>query len=284
VSYDKDHVRGLLALVVTAVLWSTGGLLIKSLPLTPMTIAGTRSAIAAVVMLLWIRRPKPIWTPAQIGSIAAYTATVILFVTATKLTTAANAILLQYTAPIWVALLSVAITRERLTRIDVAAVATVVVGMGVFFLDRVSPGHMLGNVIAVASGVAFALVALCMRAQRGVSTTESILFGNVLSALVCLPFAEPFPLHTDVVVNLLLLGVVQLGISYLLYAWAMAHVSALEAVLVTVLEPLLNPIWVAVMLHEAPSPIAIAGGIIVIGGVLTRNILQARRRPPGYAS
>lgn len=271
------HGRGLLALALASVLWSTGGLLIKSLPLSAMTIAGGRSAIAALVILAWIRRPQPTWSAAQWGSIVSYVLTVVLFVSATKLTTAANAILLQYTAPVWVALLSAVVTREKLTRIDVAAVVAVVVGMGIFFMERVEAGSMLGNVVAVASGIAFAGVALCMRAQRGVSTSESVLFGNILTAVVCLPFVEAFPATTDTIVRLVLLGVVQLGISYLLYAWAMAHVTALEAVLVTMLEPLLNPLWVVIALGEVPSLTASIGGAIVLGAVVTRGVVLARR-------
>lgn len=272
-----QHARGLLALALASVLWSTGGLLIKSLPLSSMTIAGGRSAIAALVILAWVRHPKPTWSGAQIGSIVSYMLTVVLFVMATKLTTAANAILLQYTAPVWVALLSAVVTRERLTKLDVMAVVGVVLGMGLFFMERVEAGTMLGNVVAVASGVAFAGVALFMRKQRGEGTAESVLFGNILTAVVCLPFIEPFPATTDTIVRLVLLGVVQLGISYLLYAWAMAHVTALEAVLVTMLEPLLNPLWVVIALGEVPSVTASIGGAIVLGSVVIRGVLLARR-------
>ncbi|MBU3742413.1 MAG: DMT family transporter [Candidatus Kapabacteria bacterium] len=269
--------RGLAALALASILWSTGGLLIKSLPLTSLTIAGGRSAIAALVILAWIRRPFPTWSGAQLGSIVSYMLTVVLFVMATKLTTAANAILLQYTAPIWVALLSALVTRERLTRLDVAAVVAVVVGMGVFFVDRVEAGNMSGNLLAVASGIAFACVALFMRKQQGVSNVESVLFGNILTAVVCLPFAEPFPATADTVVRLLLLGVVQLGVSYILYAWALAHVTALEAVLITMLEPLLNPLWVVIALGEVPSTSASIGGAVVLGTVVVRGIILARR-------
>lgn len=270
------HQRGIFALIITAILWSTGGLLIKILPLSPLTIAGSRSAIAAVVMLLWLRKPKPTWSKAQIGSIVSYALTVILFVYATKLTTAANAIFLQYTAPIWVALLSVFITKEKLSRIDILAVLVVMCGMIVFFLERVSTGHLIGNAIAVASGAAFAGVAMFMRAQRGESTTESILLGNVLAAVICLPMLDPFPLQADILIALVLMGVLQLGVSYILYSWAMAHVTAIEAILITTLEPLLNPVWVAMFYGEMPSNTAIMGGLIVVSAVVARNFAHAK--------
>lgn len=267
---------GVAALIITALLWSTGGLLIKVLPLSPLTISGTRSAIAAVAILLWVRRPKPTWSAAQWGSIISYCLTVVLFVFATKMTTAANAIFLQYTAPIWVALFSAIITKERLTRIDVITVIIVMSGMSVFFIERVSTGNMAGNLIAVGSGVAFACVALCMRAQQGISTVESILLGNVLTAIVCLPFIDPFPFCADVIVGILSLGVLQLGVSYILYSWAIAHVTAIEAILITTLEPLLNPVWVALFYGEVPSSSAIIGGIIVVAAVSARNFVHAQ--------
>lgn len=239
-----------------------------------------RSAIAACVMYLWVRRKgpmNPVWTPAQFGSIISYMFTVVLFVWATKQTTAANAILLQYTAPVWVALFSAAITKERLKKLDVIVVLCVMLGMIVFFLDALTPGAMFGNVLAVASGIAFAGVALFMRAQKGTSTTESIILGNVLTAVVCIPFAGGLPdASMDWIAPLLVLGILQLGASYLLYSWALAHVTALEAVLITVLEPLLNPVWVGLALGEMPSTTALIGGCLVVAAVVVRGLVGSR--------
>jgi drug/metabolite transporter (DMT)-like permease len=276
---QSRHGAAVLALVICAVLWSSGGLLIKLLPLSPFAIAGFRSAIAASVMFLWVRRQGPLqptWTAPQFGSIISYMFTVVLFVWATKQTTAANAILLQYTAPVWVALFSAAITKERLKKLDMVVVACVMLGMVVFFLDALTPGAMFGNILAVASGIAFAGVALFMRAQRGISTTESIILGNVLTAIVCIPFAGVLPeVSVDWIFPLLVLGVFQLGVSYLLYSWALAHVTALEAVLITVLEPLLNPVWVGLALGEMPSGTALIGGSLVMAAVVVRGLIQA---------
>lgn len=274
------HAAAVAALGVCALLWSSGGLLIKLLPLSPLAIAGMRSAIAACVMYLWVRRKgpmNPVWTPAQFGSIISYMFTVVLFVWATKQTTAANAILLQYTAPVWVALFSAAITKERLKKLDVIVVLCVMLGMIVFFLDALTPGAMFGNVLAVASGIAFAGVALFMRAQKGTSTTESIILGNVLTAVVCIPFAGGLPdASMDWIAPLLVLGILQLGASYLLYSWALAHVTALEAVLITVLEPLLNPVWVGLALGEMPSTSALIGGCLVVAAVVVRGLVGSR--------
>lgn len=270
------HRRAVLALILTSLLWSTGGLLIKSVPLSGITIAGTRSAIAALVMWVWLGRLRPTWTPAQLGGIVAYAATVTLFVLATKLTSAANAILLQYTAPIWVALLSAVITRERLRWFDGVTVAAVMCGMVVFFLDQLEGPALTGTIVAVLSGVAFAFVALCVRAQRGVATTETIVLGNILTAFVCLPFAAFDGADAAAWMSLVALGVVQLGVSYLLYSWALAHVTAIEAILITVMEPLLNPVWVVLGTGEVPSAYAIIGGVVVVGSVVARGIIAVR--------
>ena len=270
--------RSAIFLIIAAVLWSTGGVFIKWLPLSPLTIAGARSAIAALVLLVWIRKPRPTWSAMQIGAIISYAATVVLFVVATKMTTAANAILLQYTAPIWVSLLSVAITGERLRTADWMAVMVVMCGMSVFFLEKVAFDSLIGNALAVLSGVAFAGVALFIRAQRGVAAAESILFGNILAALVCLPFAESYVVTPGVIGALLGMGVLQLGVSYILYTKALVNVTAIQAVLFTTLEPLLNPIWVVLMIGEVPSPLSIVGGVLVIGGVVASQLRPSDRK------
>ncbi len=237
-----------------------------------------RSIVAALVIWIYLRKPKPSWQPAQWGSIISYAFTVVLFVWATKLTTAANAIFLQYTAPIWVVVFGTLITKERVTKLDVITVIVVMCGMLVFFINRVDPGAETGNFIALLSGVAFAGVALFMRAQRGISTTESILFGNVLAAVMCVPFFKSFVVDVGTISGILFLGVLQLGVSYILYSWAIKHVSAIEAILLTTLEPILNPIWVTMFYGETPSLISIIGGIIVVGGVVAREILGARNQ------
>jgi len=216
----------------------------------------------------------------QWGSIVSYALTVVLFVWATKLTTAANAIFLQYSAPVWVVIFGTIVTKEKLTRIDVVSVLVVMIGMSVFFVTKVDSGGQLGNIIALLSGVAFAGVAVFMRAQRGESTAESILFGNILAALICVPFFKSFPIQTDIILQLLALGVLQLGVSYILYSWAMKHVTAIEAILLTTIEPILNPLWVTMFYGETPTQYALIGGAIVVGGVVFRETSTRRKKKP----
>lgn len=267
--------KATLLLVATAALWSLGGLLIKMVVWHPVAIAGARSAIAAVFLLFVHRRPRLTWSRPQIGGAIAYAATVILFVSANKLTTAANVILLQYTAPIFVALLGAWLLKERVSWLDWLTIAIVVAGMALFFLDDLEPGSMWGNTLAIASGLSFAALIVFLRMQKDGSPLDSILFGNVLTALIGIPFmfiAAPSAKSLGV---LAVLGICQLGLPYILYALAIKHVTALEASIIPIVEPILNPVWVFLMMGETPGPWALAGGLVVLLVVTGRCILVA---------
>ena len=267
--------KAIALLLGTAILWSLGGLLIKWVSWNPIAIAGTRSAIAALFMLALLRRPHFTWSPAQVGAMIAYAAAVILFVVANKLTTAANAILLQYTSPIYAALLGAWLLGERATWLDWGTIAVTMGGIALFFLDDLSASGLWGNVCAIASGVTYACLVVLLRKQKEGSPLESVLLGNALAALIGFPFTlgtSPNPSGWAV---LLILGVVQLGLPYTLYSLAIKHVTALEAILIPAIEPILNPLWVFLVMGEAPGPWALLGGFIVLVSVTTRCILAA---------
>ncbi len=263
-----------------ATLWSIGGVLIKSVGLHPLAIAGVRGAIAGVVLAIATRRFHFVWTKAQFFTAIMFAYTTLSFVAATKLTTAANAILLQFTAPIYVAILSGPLLGEKTTRRDVIALLIVMCGMTVFFLEKLSTDHFWGNVIALTSGFSFAGIALGLRMQKGKSTLESLLLGHGITAAVGIPFLlwSPTPTTTDMTI-LLVLGVVQLGIPYVLYGIAVRYVTALEASMVPVIEPILNPVWVALVMHEVPSRYSVIGGSIVIAAVMWHTWMSVRKRP-----
>jgi len=269
-------------MAAAALCWSLGGLLIKSVAWPPLAVAGGRGFIAAAFLAVFAPRFRFTWSAAQIGGAVAYAATTILFVTATKLTTAANAILLQYTAPVWIALFGAWFLGERATRRDWLTIAIVFGGMGLFFCDDLRLAGFAGNLIALASGVAFAAMTLLLRKQKDTSAEESIFLGNLLAGVVGLPFmfsAKTFP-SVHGWIALALLGIVQLGISYLLYARAIRHITALEAVLIPVIEPILNPIWVLLALGERPGPLSLVGGVIVLVAVTTRMLHGLRTVSP----
>ena len=275
---NTQHYRGVGLALAAAVLWSTGGLLIKWVEWNPLAIAGARSAIAAVVLLVALRRPRITWSFAQVGGALAYATTVILFVAATKLTTAANAILLQYTAPVYAALFGWWFLRERVTWIDWITIAVVMGGMLLFFLDRLTVGEMWGNVLALASGIAFAGMATFLRRQKDGSPLESVLMGNVLTALIGLPFMFHAAPGGCTWIGLVLMGVFQLGLSYVVYSEAIKRITALEALLVGAIEPILNPLWVFLLIHEAPGRWAVLGGATIVGAVTVRYAVLAPRK------
>lgn len=277
----NKRTQALLLMATTATLWSLGGVLIKSINTNPMAIAGTRSAIAAIVILIAMKKPKFTFSKAQIGATLSYTATVLLFVVSTKTTTSANAILLQFTAPIYVAVLGAWILKEKTRLLDWIIIAAVFGGMALFFLDNLSTKGMLGNILAALSGISFALFFIFTRMQKNSSSMESILLGNILTAVIGLPFLIGASPNATGWVCLGVLGVVQLGLPYVLYAIAIKHTTALEAILTTAIEPILNPIWVLLFIGEKPSHWAIVGGIVVISSILSRHIIiltKAKRR------
>jgi drug/metabolite transporter (DMT)-like permease len=268
-----------LLLLGAALCWSLGGVLIKSIEWPPMAIAGGRSAIAIPIILLCAGRPRFTFSKAQIGGAIGYAGTVILFVFATRMTTAANAIFLQYTAPIYVALIGRWYLHERASRIDWLVTAVALFGIALFFMDRLTVAGWWGNILALVSGLAFAAVALFLRKEKAGSPVAAIVLGNVIVALAGAPFIFQAPsLGGDGLWRLLLLGAVQLGLPYVFYATAIKQVTALEATLIPLLEPVLNPLWVMLALGEQPGQWAIVGGLLVLGAVLGRGLLMVRAK------
>ncbi|MBS3937301.1 MAG: EamA family transporter [Peptococcaceae bacterium] len=273
-SRSITHTQATGMLIATAIMWSLGGLLIKSIDLNPLAIAGTRSAIAALIILLFIRRPSLAWSRLQVATAISYSLVVILFVAANRLTTATNAIMLQYTAPIYVAFLAHYFLKERTTRYDWLIVSITIGGIALFFMEQIGPSGLLGNLLAILSGISFACFTILMRMQKDGSPLESVFLGNVFTAIIGLPFlVVNLPQSADWS-PLLILGVVQLGIPYILYSLAIKHVSALDAILVPVLEPLLNPVWVFLWLGEAPGRWALLGALVVLSSVTVRYFLS----------
>lgn len=274
---EIDRTKAVFLLIATAILWSFGGLLVKLITWNPIAIAGMRSAIAALLMLTVIKKPHFTWSFTQIGGAIAYAITVILFVMANKLTTAANAILLQYTAPVYVAIFSAWFLKERTKLIDWITIFFVLGGMVLFFIDDLSMGNLYGNVLAVISGVSFAFTAILLRKQKAASPMESVLLGNIVTAIIGVPFMFQSMPDTSSWIGLILLGVFQLGFSYIFYSAAIKHVTALEAILIPVLEPVLNPLWVLLVIGEVPGVWSLIGGFIVLASVTSHCVVSVLR-------
>lgn len=276
----SERTRGILYVVAAALFWSFGGLLIKLIDLHPMATAGGRSLIAAVVIWALARPFSGRFTRGQVIGALTYAGTVTFFVLATKTTTAANAILLQYTAPVYAALMSHRMLGERITGIDWVSIVVVLFGMALFFFDGLTSGGALGDLYAVISGVFFALCVVLLRRERHGSPFSIVLLGNLMTALIGLPFMIQQPPTGNDLLLLIPLGVLQLGLGYVFFVRGVRHVSAIEGTLIPVIEPLLNPIWVALFHGERPTILAVIGGAIVVASVTVRGIYKASRETP----
>ncbi|WP_147819303.1 DMT family transporter [Salidesulfovibrio onnuriiensis] len=274
----QENTKAALLMAATALIWSSGGLAIKLVELNPMALTGVRSLLSALTLAALFRgRLDFSLSGARVGAALGYAGLLITNVAATKLTTSANAILLAYTAPVYVALLAPFFLGEKTRRADWAFIAVVLGGMVLFFLDRLSPTGLWGNLVAIGTGISYACFTLCMRAQRCSSPVESVILGHGITALAGLPFlAQGLP-DASGWLGLAYLGVLQQGVSLALYVWAIRRLGALEAILIMTLEPIFNPVWVALGYGEVPGPWAVAGGVVVVGAVTLRGVAGAVR-------
>ena len=272
---------GILAMAATAILWSIAGLFIKVIDWNPFAIAGVRSLIASIIIFLYLKHPRIHLSFPQIAASIANAATMLLFVSANKTTTAANAILLQYCAPVLTVFVSAIFLKER-TRVEhFAAFPLVVAGMIFMFFDELSEGKLFGNVLAIMSAITFSFYFVFMRMQKDGSPLESILMSHWLTAGICIIISLFLPVpHVTLksLVAITVLGVVQIGLSAILFSIAIKRVSAVQANLIAVIEPVFNPIWVFFAIGEAPGIHALIGGGIIVLAVTIASIITARRR------
>jgi drug/metabolite transporter (DMT)-like permease len=278
---NTNKSAGILAMAATAFLWSIAGLFIKVIDWNPIAIAGMRSFVASIVILIYIKRPVIHFSFPQIAAAVANAATMLLFVSANKTTTAANAIILQYIAPVSTAFIGAILLKER-TRIEhLAAIPVVAAGMIVMFFDELSGGRLFGNILAVMSAVTFGFYFVFMRMQKDGSPLESILLSHWLTAGICIIISLFLPVpHVTAksLAAIAVLGIVQVGISSVLFSFAIKRISAVSAILIAVIEPVFNPIWVFFAIGEAPGVHALAGGGIIVLAVTIASIINAHRR------
>ncbi len=270
--------KAIILIFLTALLWSSGGFLIKSVDLNPISIAGYRSLISAVFLSLFLRDITRKNLRHVIAGALFYAATVILFVVSNKLTTAANVILLQYSAPIWAALIGAWFLKEKVKLLDWVFIFTMMSGIFLFFMDELTFNGRWGNILALLSGVGFAGTVIFMRRLKDSSPLLMITLGNIFAALFCLPFSVSVTRIGEHLPLLLVLGVFQLGLPYILYGIAIKSVHAVEATLIASIEAILNPLWVFILLSEKPGFWSITGGIIVFTTVTAYGVLSASKK------
>lgn len=267
--------------MAAALLWSTGGLFIKWTSLSGLELSFYRSLFAVIAVTILTRHEGfGINRVTAIASVL-YAVLLILFVLATKQTTAANAIFLQYTAPVYLLILEPLIYKERFRSRDLITVIVCVGGMALFFVGKLRPQDVNGNLFALASGFCFALYFLLLRHEkaRAVNRASSVIYGNLLAVALTAPFglAAMNQLGRWDLMSVLYLGFVQIGVAYSLFTVAMARgVRSLDAGIIAYVEPVLNPVWVFLFLGEKPSTWALLGGTIIIAAVISHMLLDAR--------
>lgn len=270
-------------MVACAVMWSIGGILMKYIDCNPFFIAGGRSFISSMVVLLYMytSKMKVQFNRQSVPAGISLCGCVTCFVCANKMTTAANAIVLQYVSPAVVLIISALFLGQKLKKMEVGVVALTFAGILLFFMDELDLGSMAGNFVAIISGTFMgAMFIFNARIDDMAVKMSGILFAHMMTALIGLPVgivSGHVNLDFRAVLFLIILGIVQLGIPYVLFAKASSLISPLSCSLLGMIEPLLNPVWVALFYGEIPGIFALAGGVIVLGAVVFYNIWDEKQ-------
>ena len=266
--------KSMILMVITASMWSIGGIFIKLISWNPLLIAGLRSLISALILggyMIYMRVPFKL-SKATLGAGFGLSVSAILFVTSNKLTTAANAIVLQYSCPIFILIMTALILKRGLKKREVIAVVLTMIGIIIFFFDQLSPGNIVGNILAIFAGIFLAMMFVSM--GEGGEDDSVRLSGILLAHCITIIVGTPIGgvLTTSIsyreVLFVIILGVFQLGIPYLLYALAAKDCPPLACSLIGMIEPLLNPVWVMIFAGEMPGIFACIGGIIILATVI----------------
>lgn len=268
-----SHKKAIFLTVIVAVLWSLAGLNIKMIDWPPYAIAGGRSLIACFLLYPVLKKSGSMKIDKYVvGGALCYASFNYCFNISTKLASSAIAIMMQYTAPIYVAVLAWIFLKEKITKADIVSLIVVFAGMILFFMDGGASGSTIGKVIAVFNGITFAGNSIFLRLQKNGNPVMSVFLGNVISGIVGIPFMVSAGVPNGKSMVFLLVAGFLCAFTYALYAKASTGLSALETVLLPILDPVLNPVWVFIFLGEVPGKMAIIGAVIVLGAVFVRSI------------
>jgi drug/metabolite transporter (DMT)-like permease len=269
----------MILLLLAGLVWSVGGVFVKTSGLHPMVISSIRGGTAALIFFIVLKgRPRFTWSAPQVVGALCYCGVLTMFVVSTTLTSAANAILLQYVSPVVVAFLAFLLIRERLHKLDFVSVGLVTTGLIMMiygsFGDKLS-----GNLVAILAGIVYGTFIVMMRMQKDESPYETVLLGNIFTFLLGVPFYFIFPAELPYVPPILFLGAFQIALPYLLLSYSSKHAKAIDISLLTILEPIMNPVWVFLVTGENPGRNTIIGGAIMLGAVVLKSTLTMKEKP-----
>ncbi|HWP21812.1 MAG TPA: EamA family transporter [Candidatus Cryosericum sp.] len=276
----KESTKGSLAMLAAALLWSMGGIFIKLVPWNPLAITGARGLLGGLIVFAYLRIKKIKLTVNKdtIKIAVALACVCATFVTANKLTTAANAIVIQYCAPVYVLLYVAFVQKKKLKPLDIAVVPITILGVALCFISQIGKGTLIGDLVAVVSGMFFAAMFITSEGVSDETRFNGIMQGQLLTALIGLPvLAATHPVFTaQAVIGILVLGIFQIGIAYVLYGIALKSAPILTCTLLAVIEPLLNPVWVFLFNGENPGIWSLVGGVIVVGVITLWYVTDAK--------
>ncbi len=268
--------NALLLMVLVTLIWSTNGLLIKLVSWSPMSISGLRSLFAAAVLLPFLGKPRHLVSFDTLAGGLGFAGALITFVIATKLTTAANAIFLQLTAPVYVALLSGWILGERVRVLDWVITGIIISGMLLFFGDNLTVDGFWGNICAIISAICWAIFVLFSRRQKDDAPLKIPILGHVICTLLGIPFIITAGPPESGWFWIIPMGVIGAGLSFVLYTAVIKRLKAIEAIITQTIEPVFNPVWVFLAVGETPGPWALLGGMVVLSSVTLHAVLRQR--------
>jgi drug/metabolite transporter (DMT)-like permease len=270
-SIVPNHLQGIFAIVLAAIFWSTGGVFVKLLPQDAYTILAYRSLLAAAVFFLFFRKNVFQMNGRAWLNALFYCLLVLSFVVSTKLTTAANSILLQYTGTIYVLIAEPFFFKIKMQRVNVLTIIACAIGMVILVSGDLGSGNMLGNFIAFLSGFLMAALFIGQRLNGPERQPAAIFWGNVMMVGIGMPWLLQSPLPTlPEAAMLCWLGIFQLGLGFVLFTYGLKRVLAIEGALLAMLEPILNPVWVLIFYGEKPSKAAVIGGLVIIFALTAR--------------
>lgn len=274
----NDQTKGNLYILLTALLWSTGGILIKFIPGSAIAINGARSLVALVFFILYKRGIKIKTNRYILAAALCLVLTNLLYVTANKMTTAANAIVLQYTAPIFVLIWNGIYHKERPDKRQTAVVLMAFLGMVLFFFDQLDGGQFMGNLIAIGAGLAFSGV-FFINSLPEASSEDSSMIAFFISFVISIPFLKEVGyMDQRALLALLILGVFQVGLAYVLFAKGAKLTSPVSASLIGLLEAILNPVWVFLIYGEKVGKFALLGAVIILLAVIWNTVTAVEKK------